>query len=74
MTTHIVMDRNGDTRHVFDSADPKSTVRAKKHFDAMMGRGYRAVVLGKDGRAGTLLREFDPATEEILFIPQLQGG
>ena len=74
MAVQIVMDRNGDTRHEYDLADPKTTARAEERFRELTGKGFRAVALGRDGNPGTLLDMFDPLVERTLFIPQLQGG
>jgi hypothetical protein len=74
MSVHIVMDRNGDTRHEFDVADLEAVALAERQFLELTGRGFRAAALGKDGNPGKLLREFDPQVERTLFIPQLQGG
>ena len=74
MSVQIVMDRSGDTRHEFDAADVKALARAEERFQELTGKGFRAVALGKDGERGELLRDFDPAVEQTLFIPQLQGG
>ena len=74
MSIHIVMDRNGDTRHEFDRADPVALTEAEERFRQLTGKGFRAVALGKDGQPGTLLKKFEPQVEQTLFIPQLQGG
>ncbi len=70
----IIMDHHGDTRHEFDPADIATVARAEKRFRALMGKGFRAVALGKAGEPSKLLRTFDSTTVETLFIPQLQGG
>jgi hypothetical protein len=74
MRIQIIMDRSGDTRHSFDPADPASLDAAQQRFLQLTGKGFSAVALGKDGRPGALVRNFDPTVEETLFIPQLQGG
>jgi hypothetical protein len=74
MNTQIVMDRNGDTRHDFDPSDDASVANAEARFRQLTSDGFRAVALARDGRPGTLLREFDRQAEQTLFIPQLQGG
>jgi len=68
------MDRSGDTRHEFDTADARSVALAEKRFRELTGKGFRAVALAKDGGSGKLLGRFDPQEEQTLFIPQLQGG
>jgi hypothetical protein len=74
MGVQIVMDRSGDTRHEFDTADIDAVARAEQRFEELTGKGFRAVALGKDGSPGTVMRHFDPTVEQSLFIPQLQGG
>ena len=74
MHCHIVMDRNGDTRHEFDPADLSSLATAEARFQTLTGKGFLAVALGKDGGPGELVRKFDHKSEQTLFIPQLQGG
>ena len=74
MAVHIVMDRSGDTRHEFDTADIKAVALAEARFKELTGKGFRAVALGKDGAPGKVVGKFDRETEQTLFIPQLQGG
>ena len=74
MHLQIVMDRSGDTRHVFDPADQEAVKDAEQRFHELTGKGFRAVALGKDGAPGTLLQRFDARAEKTMFIPQLQGG
>jgi hypothetical protein len=74
MGVHIVMDRNGDTRHEFDVSDPEAIALAQERFKELTGRGFRAVALGKNGSRGELIQKFDAKVEETLFFPQLQGG
>ena len=35
---------------------------------------FVGVASGPNGDAGKIVREFDPKSEQVLFIPQLQGG
>ena len=74
MAVQIVMDRTGDTRHEFDSADSKAVALAEERFRDLTGKGFRAVALSGDGSPGKLSRKFDKEVEQTLFIPQLQGG
>jgi hypothetical protein len=74
MHMQIVMDQSGDTRHSFDPADAAAVTDAQQRFHDLTRKGFRAVALAKDGRPGTLLREFDTTVEETLFMPQLRGG
>jgi hypothetical protein len=74
MAVHIVMDRSGDTRHEFDTADTKAVALAEARFKELTGKGFRAVALGKDGAPGKVVGKFDREAEQTLFILQLQGG
>jgi len=75
MSVQIVMDGSGDTRHEFDASDAESVARAEERFHALIGKGFRAVALGRNNRdTGELIGKFDPNVEETLFIPQLKGG
>jgi hypothetical protein len=74
MHIHIIMDRTGDSRHEFDPDDVSALARAETHFRDLTSRGFRAVALGKHGEPGKLLTEFNREADEVLFIPQLQGG
>ena len=74
MRVQIVMDRSGDTRQTFNPEDATSLAHAEQRFRELTGKGFRAVVLGKEGEPGKLLHAFDPKAKETLFIPQLQGG
>ena len=53
MGVQIIMDRSGDTRHTFDASDPDSVVRADERFQALIGKGFRAVALGRDGNSAS---------------------
>ena len=73
MAKQIVMDPTGDTRHEFDAADAVAVVEAESRFNQLTGAGFTAAVRRGDGRS-ELLRSFDPAAEEMVFFPRLQGG
>ena len=74
MGVQIIMDGSGDTRHEFDVFDQESVARAKRRFQELTGKGFRAVALGRNGDSGELIGGFDPNVEQTLFIPQLKGG
>jgi hypothetical protein len=68
------MGQGGDTRHTFDPSDEAAVKKAEERFKALTSRGYRAAALGKEGRPGGLLKDFDHTAEQTLFIPVLQRG
>ena len=74
MTTQIVMDRNGDTRHNFDARDAKALLlKAERRFKALTGAGFTAATRTASGEP-VVTRTFDPTAEETLFFPRLVGG
>ena len=72
MTTQIVMDQTGDTRHSFN-ADTEALSRAEERFKLLTSVGFTAAVRDAAGKA-TVTRSFDPMAEETLFFPRLVGG
>ncbi len=74
MPLHIVMDHRGDTRHVFELSNARALADAEARFKDLTGKGYRAVLPGKEGQAGRLLSRFDANVHEVVFIPPLEGG
>jgi hypothetical protein len=73
MARQIVMDRTGDTRHEFDPADREAVAEAERRFKALTGAGFTAAKRVGNGTS-ELIRSFDPAAEETIFIPRLKGG
>ena len=73
MPKQIVMDLNGDTRHEFDSADAIAVQEAEKRFMELTGAGFTAAERTGQGTS-KVVRKFDPAAEETLFVPRLKGG
>lgn len=73
MAKQIVMDATGDTRHEFDPIDTAALAEAEHRFNALIGAGFTAAVRRGEGRS-ELIRTFDPAAEETVFLPRLRGG
>lgn len=68
-----IMDQTGHTTDVFDKADVMSLEAAEKRFEELTGKGFRAVAMSPAGE-GALMKSFDATVEDVVFIPQLQGG
>jgi hypothetical protein len=73
MPIQIVMDRTGDTRHMFDADDRAAVEEAKKRFMELTGAGFTAAVRTGPGEQ-RVIRSFDPSADETLFHPRLIGG
>ena len=74
MPVQIVMDRHGDSRHLFEPADVQSVANAEARFKKLVRKGYLAVAPGERGEPGRLLRNFDECVDETIFVPPLKGG
>ena len=73
MHFQIVMDTSGDTRHQFDPADATAVAEAERRFGELIGAGFIAARRTGNGTS-ELVRRFDPAARETVFIPRLVGG
>jgi hypothetical protein len=73
MHLQIVMDTSGDTCHRFDPADASAVAEAEKRLRELVEEGFVAAKRTGDGTS-ELVRHFDPADQETLFIPRLVGG
>jgi hypothetical protein len=73
MHSQIVIDTSGDTRHQFDPDDAAAVAEAEKRFGELIGKGFIAAKRTGNGNS-ELIRHFDPAAQETLFIPRLVGG
>jgi hypothetical protein len=73
MHLQIVMDTSGDTRQQFDPADASAVAEAEKRFRDLVGAGFIAAKRTGNGTS-ELVRQFDPAAQETVFVPRLVGG
>ena len=73
MASQIVLDRTGDTRHMFDKQDRAEVARAEQPFMELTGAGFTAAVRSGPGEQ-RIIRSFDPTAEQTLFYPRLVGG
>jgi hypothetical protein len=67
------MDHTGDTRYHFDPADTREVAEAEVRFMELTGSGFTAAKRLGEGKS-QVLKSFDAAAEETLFIPRLKGG
>lgn len=69
-----VLDNNGHTSIKWDTDNTDEVATAKAAFQALREKGYRAFLVGRFGRQGERLDDFDPDAGEIMMVPQLRGG
>lgn len=69
-----VMDHTGDTKLIWDSENAEDVAAAKAMFDTQKAKGYMAYSVKKNGKAGEVMRTFDPEAEKIIMAAPLAGG
>lgn len=66
----ILTPSKGDEKVVWDCRDLGAIQKAKKTFNELKEKGMIAYKVGLDGKkTSTVLEEFDPFAEEIVFVP-----
>jgi hypothetical protein len=73
MAIQIVMDRTGDSRHLFNPDDARELAKAEQRFYELTKVGFTAAVRTGPGQVSQI-RSFDPKAEETVFFPRLVGG
>ena len=70
-----IMDKSGDTKHIWNSDKPEEVNAARDLFDSLKDKGYTAYhVTGKDGTKGEIMQTFDPKAERVIMAPRVVGG
>jgi len=70
-----VLDRTGDTKHIWDPNNEKEVKAMKRLFKDLTSQGYIAFkVDGKDGTKGEKMHKFDPEAGRMILIPMMVGG
>jgi len=69
-----IMDSSGDKRVVWMKDAPPQVDEAQKKFDEYIKKGYMAYKVGKKGKKGTQIKEFNASLEEIIMVAPVIGG
>lgn len=69
-----VLDRTGDTKIMWDSAQDAEVDAARATFDDLKKKGYLAYSVNKKGDKGEVMKKFDPDAERIIMAPAMVGG
>jgi hypothetical protein len=73
----VMTAKDGDKRVIWDCRDLAQINDAKTMFDELVAQGLVPYKVGTDGRATSeVMDEFDPAAEEVIFLPvaMVTGG
>ncbi|TAK84156.1 MAG: hypothetical protein EPO20_15850 [Betaproteobacteria bacterium] len=74
MNEFKVLDPNGHTRTTWDANSPEEVETARRIFDDLMQRGYRAFRMSEAGRGGAQKSAFDSKDRETLLVPPIRAG
>ncbi|HEV2432352.1 MAG TPA: hypothetical protein VGT43_12660 [Burkholderiales bacterium] len=74
MNEFKVLDPNGHTRTSWDTSNPEEVERARRIFNDLMNRGYRAFRMNGGAGESVPKSAFDPKDKETLFVPPIRAG
>ncbi len=70
-----IMDRTGDTKHIWSPDNPDEVAAAKALFDDLVTKKKAAAfAVDEKGEKSERLKAFDPKAGKIIIVPQLMGG
>ena len=74
MNEFTILDPNGHTTTMWDPGSVEEVERARRVFEEMRRRGYRAFRVAKDGSPGLPRHSFDPKDDAMIFVPPIHAG
>jgi hypothetical protein len=69
-----VMSTLGDTKVIWDPENEDEVEAAEDQFDSLLGKGFKAFKVKKDGKAGVQIKRFNPNEAMYILVPELKGG
>ena len=69
-----VLDSTGHTKTTWDSGNEQEVEGARRLFDALTSKGFKAFRAKKDGTEGEPMKKFDPDAERMILVPPVEGG
>jgi hypothetical protein len=75
MGSMAIMDRTGDSKHMWDPGNYKEVEVMEDLFKDLTKKGYLAYrVDKKDGSKGEVIKKFDPDAGALIMVPIVAGG
>ncbi len=68
-----ILDPNGHSSTTWNPDDAEQVARARRTYEALMRRGYRAFGIEREGE-GRSRDGFDPREKETLLVPPIHAG
>lgn len=69
-----VLDVTGHTRVIWDEDKAAEVENARRTFDDLTKKGYKAFRVKKDGSEGEPMKSFDANAEKMILVPPIAGG
>lgn len=69
-----VMDRTGDTKHLWNPNNTTEVEVAREAFKKFRKDGYLIFSVGADGEKKEQINEFDPYIGKYIATPAFKGG
>lgn len=64
----------GDTKIIWDPSKEAEVNNAKKTFEDLTGKGYKAFKVRDDGEPGEQVTEFPKGEAKLILAPAIAGG
>ena len=69
-----LMSEDGDLKIVWDPENDDEVAAVESKFDELVGKGFKAFSVKKNGNRGVEIKEFDPGAGKIILVPKIVGG
>lgn len=69
-----VCDSKGDTRITWNADNRDEVLAAKKVFDDLISKGFKAFKVNKEGKPADPISVWDPKVEALILVPRVVGG
>lgn len=70
-----ILNKEGDTKVIWDPDNEDECEAAESQFDDLMDRGFTAFEVGKAGKkTSKVVKKFDPELGKLIMVPKLKGG
>lgn len=64
----------GDIKSIWDPKNDAEVEAAEDQFEKLIDEGFKAFKVGKTGRKGVEITDFDRDAGKIILIPPIAGG
>jgi hypothetical protein len=69
-----IMGKPGDTKVMWNPANSAEVSAARKTFDDLKSKGFKAFNVSKKGEPGKEISVFDSQAGKLILVPPMAGG